>query len=237
MLHVQEKLQFWLDCHDCKHMAWYLQFLPCWVIWKRKSFNRASLTSCHASLFVAFSQKFHHSLHYLPSFLQMFLLQKAFVMEAHGANSFKHWRSKKMFGIQGLTLLTWKHMPFWLMELIVVFLNKKTKIPSWQASMVTQIQQWCPWVFELNCVWINGPFWGGKHDMTIFKEDGLKDKLKPHKNVIVDRGCSDFKVKNVFCQSGSDLEKLDCFKVRASLCCKTFNGRLKNCYLESNFLT
>jgi hypothetical protein len=32
-------------------------------------------------------------------------------------------------------------------------------------------------IFRPKCVWINGPFRGGKHDMTIFREDGLKAKM------------------------------------------------------------
>ena len=83
-------------------------------------------------------------------------------------------------------------------------------------------------IFEPKCVWINGPFCGGKHDMTIHKEDGLKNKLKPHKRATVDRGHSDTKERNLSRCSGLDSKELDNFKARASLCHETFNGRLKN---------
>ena len=44
-------------------------------------------------------------------------------------------------------------------------------------------------IFEPRLVWINGPFRGGKHDIAIFcSEGGLKEKVKPFKKVIADRG-------------------------------------------------
>lgn len=82
-------------------------------------------------------------------------------------------------------------------------------------------------IFEPKCVWVNGPFRGGKHDMTIYKEDGLRDKLKPHKRAIVDRGYSDHRETNLSRRSGLDSKELDRFKARASLRHETFNGRLK----------
>jgi hypothetical protein len=35
-------------------------------------------------------------------------------------------------------------------------------------------------------VWVNGPFKAGKHDSTIFKEDGLKDALCDDECIEVD---------------------------------------------------
>lgn len=43
-------------------------------------------------------------------------------------------------------------------------------------------------LLEPQCAWINGPFDGGMHDLTIFREKGLKEKLKRWKMAIVDRG-------------------------------------------------
>ena len=42
-------------------------------------------------------------------------------------------------------------------------------------------------VFEPRCVWINGPFRGGEHDITIFRS-ALKAKIKPWKKCIADSG-------------------------------------------------
>ncbi|CAJ1946075.1 unnamed protein product [Cylindrotheca closterium] len=42
-------------------------------------------------------------------------------------------------------------------------------------------------LLEPQCAWISGPHKGGKHDLTIFREGGLKQKLKRWKQAIVDR--------------------------------------------------
>ena len=43
-------------------------------------------------------------------------------------------------------------------------------------------------IFEDKIVWVNGPFRGGKHDLSIFREDGLMDKIQDGKMGITDRG-------------------------------------------------
>lgn len=44
-------------------------------------------------------------------------------------------------------------------------------------------------------VWINGPFVGSKHDITIFREDGLKETMPLDKKGIADKGYRGEKVK------------------------------------------
>ena len=43
-------------------------------------------------------------------------------------------------------------------------------------------------VFHDKIVWVNGPFPGGRHDLTIFREDGLLERMPPDKSMIADRG-------------------------------------------------
>lgn len=43
-------------------------------------------------------------------------------------------------------------------------------------------------VYENKIVWCNGPFPGARHDITIFREDGLKEKMPAGKIAIADRG-------------------------------------------------
>jgi hypothetical protein len=83
-------------------------------------------------------------------------------------------------------------------------------------------------VFEPKCVWISGPHKGAKHDITIFRE-GLKDKVKDGKKIIVDRGyISNKPDERMLSQpSALDSKELNNFKSRARLRQETFNGRLK----------
>jgi hypothetical protein len=74
-------------------------------------------------------------------------------------------------------------------------------------------------------VWINGPFKAGRHDVTIFTEDGLKDALCDDEGVEVDRGYQgDDKLKNPnISQSRKD-------RIEKSTVCsrhENVNGRLK----------
>ena len=43
-------------------------------------------------------------------------------------------------------------------------------------------------IFHDKIVWVNGPFRGGKHDLTIFREDGLKERMPQGKAMVGDRG-------------------------------------------------
>jgi hypothetical protein len=83
--------------------------------------------------------------------------------------------------------------------------------------------------FRAKCVWINGPFRGGKHDVTIFREDGLKAKMlsaAPGKIANGDRGYVG-EVGIMATPNENDHEALAKFKSRARLRHETFNGRLK----------
>ena len=43
-------------------------------------------------------------------------------------------------------------------------------------------------VHDAKCVWISGPHRGAKHDLTIWREGGLKAKMPPGKLGIIDQG-------------------------------------------------
>ena len=86
--------------------------------------------------------------------------------------------------------------------------------------------------FHSKLVWMNGPFPGGRHDLTIFREDGLKAKIKPGKMVIADGGyrnsdCPD-EVEMIAIPDSMDSEELYNFKIRARQRHETFNGRIKH---------
>jgi hypothetical protein len=83
-------------------------------------------------------------------------------------------------------------------------------------------------VYESKCVWISGPHIGGKHDLTIFRE-GLKDKIRPGKKAIADRGYDTNHVDEQMLAppNAVDSKRLNNFKSRARLRQETFNGRLK----------
>lgn len=90
-------------------------------------------------------------------------------------------------------------------------------------------------VFKPQCVWIQGPFRGGKHDLDIFREgkngQSLKGKVKPWKKVIADRGYRSKEVdeqKMFSIPSNTDSKENKDFKNRVRLRHETFNGRLKN---------
>jgi hypothetical protein len=83
-------------------------------------------------------------------------------------------------------------------------------------------------VFRPQFVWISGPYRGGKHDITIFRE-GLKQKIKPGGKAIVDRGyVSSRHDEQMLSQPNAcDSKALNNFKSRARLRQETFNGRLQ----------
>lgn len=82
---------------------------------------------------------------------------------------------------------------------------------------------------ESRCLWINGPFRGGKHDVDIFTSS-LVDRIPAGKFVIADRG---YKCKRaahrakVSLPSSTDSKELANFKMRARCRQETFNARLK----------
>ena len=85
-------------------------------------------------------------------------------------------------------------------------------------------------VFKPRVVWIYGPHRGGEHDMTIFRKR-LKQKIKPGKKAIADRGYITSREDEQMLSLPNpmyDSKELNNFKSRARLRHETFNGRLKN---------
>lgn len=87
-------------------------------------------------------------------------------------------------------------------------------------------------VFRSKCLFIEGPFRGGKHDLTMFKESGLMRKLETSNKIcIADRG---FRSKrpcereNFGLPDYMDSKELNNFKSRARLRQETYNRRLKH---------
>lgn len=86
-------------------------------------------------------------------------------------------------------------------------------------------------VFEPRCVWINGPYKGGKHDMTILREGGLLDKVYSGDLIIADRGYQTsvpYEAKRLSLPNNLDIPEVAGFKARASARHEAFNQRLKN---------
>jgi len=80
-------------------------------------------------------------------------------------------------------------------------------------------------IFESKVVWINGPFKAGKHDVRIFKEDGLMQLIPQGKRVIADRGyCGAAEV--VSYRNDLDTEEVKEFKRRALSRHENFNNRI-----------
>ncbi len=114
-------------------------------------------------------------------------------------------------------------------------------------------------------MWMNGPFVASKHDVTIFRENGLKDKTPNSKKGIADKGfqgekdilCTPnsqdtpelrkFKVSKAVLQSSSfavpdethitcKMTPIDHHQTRARARHETFNARIKNfACLDSRF--
>ena len=82
-------------------------------------------------------------------------------------------------------------------------------------------------------VWVNGPYKaGGMHDLTLFREEGLKDMMLATENkmAIVDRGYTTSKADEVLLlafPNKADSKELALFKSRARARHETLNGRLK----------
>jgi hypothetical protein len=85
-------------------------------------------------------------------------------------------------------------------------------------------------VYTNKAVWINGPFRGGMHDLTMLREGNLINLIADGKKAIADRGYisgvpeekAKLSLPNEF-----DPKILNNFKSRARLRHETFNGRLK----------
>lgn len=86
-------------------------------------------------------------------------------------------------------------------------------------------------IWESDVVHVAGPFIGGVHDLSMFREGGLKEKLAPGKKVVVDRGYRSKDPEEIQCLAVPDLidsKELHKFKSRARQRQESLNGRLKN---------
>jgi DDE superfamily endonuclease len=82
-------------------------------------------------------------------------------------------------------------------------------------------------VFDNALVWMNGPFKAGRHDMQIFRTEGLKDIIPVGKKVIGDNGYRGEKAV-VSTPNSHDPVDVRKFKSRARARHESFNGRIKN---------
>jgi len=86
-------------------------------------------------------------------------------------------------------------------------------------------------VFRSKIVWINGPFRGAEHDLTMMRGGRLMELIAEGKKGIADRGyvtsVPEEKAKLSF-PNAYDPKELNKFKSRARLRQETLNGRLKN---------
>jgi DDE superfamily endonuclease len=87
-------------------------------------------------------------------------------------------------------------------------------------------------VFEPKCLFIEGPFRGGKGDLDMFRESGLMEKMKANGKVcIADRGFRSklAEERKVFALPDfMDSKQLSNFKSRARCRQETYNRRLKH---------
>jgi hypothetical protein len=82
-------------------------------------------------------------------------------------------------------------------------------------------------VYDNKLVWMNGPFPAGRHDINIFRTEGLKDKIPAGKLVIGDNGYHG--EPNIISTPNShDPPEVRQLKSRALSRHETFNGRIKN---------
>lgn len=85
-------------------------------------------------------------------------------------------------------------------------------------------------VFHDSIVWVNGPFRGTAHDITVFRTGGLKNRVAPGKKLIADLGYRTKRVDEVdmLCVPNSrDSLALKKFKSLARSRQESVNGRIK----------
>lgn len=85
-------------------------------------------------------------------------------------------------------------------------------------------------IYENRIVWVNGPFKGGRHDLTIFREDGLKDRMPEGKIAVLDRGYRTSKKDEVNVMATPQLDdppELHKYMSRVRCRTETVMGRLK----------
>jgi hypothetical protein len=90
--------------------------------------------------------------------------------------------------------------------------------------------------FESQICWVSGPYCGAKHDISVFREGGLKDKIQDGKLLNVDRGYQSSKPdeRMLSCRNPLDSEELYNYKSRSRLRGETVDGRLKQYKILEN---
>ena len=86
-------------------------------------------------------------------------------------------------------------------------------------------------IYEDKIVWVNGPFPGARHDMTIFREDGLKERMPQGKIAVLDRGYQTSKpdeVNMLATPQMNDDPEVHKFMSRVRCRTETVMGRLKS---------
>jgi hypothetical protein len=75
---------------------------------------------------------------------------------------------------------------------------------------------------------VSGPCRGAKHDLSVFRDGGLKEKNKNGKLLNVDRGYQSSRLDErcLSCPNPLDSEVLYNYKSPSRRCGETFNGRL-----------
>ncbi|KAI2492569.1 hypothetical protein MHU86_21990 [Fragilaria crotonensis] len=111
-------------------------------------------------------------------------------------------------------------------EVIHPTLAKNTKLYSHKFNQAGVDYELALSLRDSSLVWIAGPFVGSKHDVTVFRECGLKDKTPDSRKGIADQGYRG--EKYILCTPNShDTLELRTFKSRARARHETFNARIK----------
>lgn len=118
---------------------------------------------------------------------------------------------------------------FWIEEPIDPDFRKNTKFFSFKFKHAGVNVEIALDLFQDRAVWINGPFVGSMHDITIFRKGGLREKLKACKTIkaIADKGYRGEK-KYVSTHNSLDTPEVQEFKKRALARHESYNKRLKN---------
>jgi hypothetical protein len=106
--------------------------------------------------------------------------------------------------------------------------NMSHKFKSCAAKYIIALS-----IYEAKCVFIEGPFRGGKPDLEMFRESGLMQKMIANKKVaVLDRGFRSKLTTEKMCTALPDYmdagKELYNMKSRARLRQETWNGRIKH---------
>jgi hypothetical protein len=80
---------------------------------------------------------------------------------------------------------------------------------------------------ESRLIWMNGPFPAGKNDITIFANEGLKEKLRSTNKMAIGDGGYVGHPKEISSTNAHDSKEVKRFKSRALKCHERFNGYTK----------